>query len=455
MTMLRLNAITFAVLGALTLTACGGGDTSLTSSAKSAPEHWLAPKPVATATTNAATTPPPPKPNSDSDKFTTFGQVSGWDAPTTSEELPKEYYTAKIRGGLPNSLHEDIEKAYGQRFETTFKYTTQIADGNSDVTGRVYRNSQAIPLDKLGNGHRVYTMNETAETHIDGVKYSGDRKSRIQLYQQPNSIVLGKQTLSGTVSDGTTPKALEETPLRIDHLRGKPFLKPSSADLQGASEEVKNAVAAVDAAKAAYDEAIKQNSGVGTTGTTGTLATSYNTPNATNPTAPATATPAIDTRPLKEALDKATADLGAAQAKFDKVFKQYGIFSEGLEFNYAGEAFNQNSTHTSKGKLEYAIDFNTLTGHGKITGLDTGTINLNNADMGAVTHTNPDEGISRGGEPVVTTSTMLGIQGVANFADGRKDGKYTLGIFGDYAEEVAGFVTEDNVNTVGFGGVKK
>lgn len=449
MTILRLNAMACAVLGALTLTACGGG-TTLTSSAHNAPEHWLNPKPIAPAT-NTATTAPAPKPNSDSDKFTTFGQVSGWDAPTTSEELPKEYYTAKIRGGLPNSLHEDVEKAYGQRFETTFRYTTQIADGNSDVTGLVYRNSQAIPLDKLGNGHRVYTMNETLETHIDGVKYSGDRKSRIQLYQQPNSIVLGKQTLSGTVSDGTTPKTLEETPLRIDHLRGKPFLKPSTADLQGASEEVKNAVAAVDAAKAAYDEAIKQNSGGGTT--TGTLATSYNTPNATNPTAPATT--AIDTKPLKEALDKATADLGVAQAKFDKVFKQYSIFGQGLEFNYAGEAFNQNSTNANKGKLEYAINFNTRTGHGKITGLDTGTINLNNAEMGAVTHTNPDEGVARGSEPVVTTSTMLGIQGVANFADGRQDGKYTLGIFGDYAEEVAGFVTEDNVNTVGFGGVKK
>lgn len=443
MTMLRLNAMACAVLGALTLTACGG-DTNLTSSGKTSPEHWLDPRPVtpATTTTTQEQETPAPKPNSDSDQFTTFANVGGWDAPTTSEELPKEYYTAKIRGEGLGGLHEDIEKAYGQRFETTFRYATQIADGNSDITGRWYRNNDALPLEKLGNGHKIYTMNETAETHIDGVKYSGDRKSRIQLYQQPNSIVLGKQTLSGTVSDGTTPKTLEETPLRIDQLRGKPFLKPSTADLQGASEAVASARVAQSEARTAYNQALIQNQQATS------VANSFGAAATTAPTL-------IDTAPLKATLDQATATLNAAQTAFDKLFKQYSIFSQGLEFNYAGEAFNQNSTSTQKGKLEYAINFNTLTGHGKITGLDTGTINLNNADMGAVTHTNPDEGISRGSEPVVTTSTMLGIQGVANFADGRKDGKYTLGIFGDYAEEVAGFVTEDNVNTVGFGGTKK
>lgn len=450
MTMLRLNAMACAVLGALTLTACGSGnDTILTSSGKTAPEHWLDPRPVTPATTTTQEA-PPPKPNSDSDQFTTFAPITNWGSPTTSEVLPKVLYTAKIRGSDLGGLHEDIGKAYGQRFETTFRYATQIADGHSDITGKWYRNADSIPLSELGNGHKVYTMNEMAETHIDGVKYSGDRKSRIQLYQQPNSIVLGRQTLSGNVTDGKTNHALSETPLRIDNLRGNPFVKPTSDDLQGASEEVASAATVRAEAQQAYNNAIAQNQQA-------TAATSTPTSFGTPTTGTATTPTLIDLAPLKATLDKATADLGAAQAKFDKIFKQYSIFSQGLEFNYAGEAFNQNSTNDSKGKLEYAINFNTNTGHGKITGLDTGTINLNNANMGLVTHTNPDGEITSIGDGSSATSqtTMLGIQGVANFADGRQDGKYTLGIFGDYAEEVAGFVTEDNVNTVGFGGIKK
>lgn len=433
--MLRLNATAVAVLTALTLTACGGSGAMIDGAAST--NSLFVPAKVQPATTATGTTAdaPPPKPNSDSDQFTSFAPISDWVNPAAAEELPKAYYTSKIRGGL----HTEIEEAYGQRFETTFKYTTTITDGDSSVTGTEYRAREAIPLDQLGNGHRVYTMKETAETHIDGVKYSGDRTSRIQLYQQPNSIVLGRQTLSGSISDGKSPKTLNETPLRIDQLRGKPFTFTSKQEVDKLQAEYDSALSNKQTAEQAYKEAADR-------------ATLSNAPG----------NMAIDPAEAKKAIDDARAALNEANHNFanatnalSEAIDRYNIFASGLEFNYKGEAFNQNSTNANKGKLEYAINFNTLTGHGKITGLDTGTINLNNADMGTVTHTNPDEGISSNGAAVVSQTSMLGIQGVANFADGRADGKYTLGIFGNEAEEVAGFVTEDNVNTVGFGGTRK
>lgn len=427
MTMLRLNATAVAVLTALTLTACGGG-TTLTNSAKSAPEHWLAPKPVTPATTTATATNEnaQSKPNSDSDQFTNFAPITDWGTATPSGEFSREYFTARTR----DNLHTDIENAYGKRFETTFKYNTQITDGNSSITGKVYRNHEAIPLDQLGNGHRIYTMKETAETHIDGVKYSGDRTSRIQLYQQPNSIVLGRQTLSGSISDGQSPKTLSETPLRLDYLSGKAFTQVSKEQVDAAKSAYDNALSSKQAAEKAYKEIADQ-------------AVITNAPGNT----------AVDPAQIRDALiiakttlDAANTNLSNTKAVLDSLSSQYDIFAKGLEFNYKGEAFNQNSiANANKGRLEYAINFNTRTGHGKITGLDTGTINLNNANMGTVAHTNADS----------SQASTLGIQGVANFADGRADGKYTLGIFGNEAEEVAGFVTEDNVNTVGFGGTRK
>lgn len=134
---------------------------------------------------------------------------------------------------------------------------------------------------------------------------------------------------------------------------------------------------------------------------------------------------------------------GRKNDKIDEIFTKNG----GQEFSYKGKAFDKDST----GELAYHINFNTLAGHGEITNLSTGKINLNEANIQTINHTNPDKNIVFG-EGESNQTSLLGIQGVAQFDNGRKDGKYTLGIFGDYAEEVAGFVTEDNVNTVGFGG---
>lgn len=432
--LLRLSATSVAVLATLALTACGGSDDNSLFAGATSTHSLFVPAPAKPETEAPAVE--PPKPNADSSEFTTF--VVGIADGAASQASPKWYLTSRMRGGL----HDDMKEAYGQRFDSTFRYATKVADGSSEITDKWYRNDDAIPLQKLGNGHKIYTLKETAQTHIDGVQYSGERTSRIQLYQQPNSIVLGRQTLFGEIGDGKTLKPIASNTLRIDQIRGTPFVKKSFEEVVGAQEALNGANQSQQAAQKAYDDALAQNrknqSG---------QATSFGN----NPQAPEATQ--IDTAPLKQALEQSKQSVVLAKLALDKVSKQHAIFAQGLEFNYVGGAFSKNSTQDTNARFEYAINFNTRTGHGKITGLDTGTINLNNAQMGVVTHTNPDEvsGQSEQGNSL----NMLGMQGVANFADGRKDGTYTLGIFGEYAEEVAGIVTEDNVNTVGFGGLKK
>lgn len=402
-TVFRIRAIACAISSALLLSACGGGSDGSIFNGNRGTSSVFNPVSSETTTTTDTTTETVVIPNQDSDAYTTFAPLDSSSlVETTNESVPKEYYSSKTR----HSLHDDLKAAYGDRFETTFRYTTKLTQDGKDVTATV-RNNAIIDLDSLDKGHQVYTMNETEETHIDGVKYTGDRTSRIQLYQQANSVVLGRQTLSGELSDGTSTIALAPTSLRIDQIKGTPFNRVSGTALTEAQEKVNTAYTAYQSA---------------------------------------------------DSSDKATAlaEYQAAQNELAALQRQSRMFTEGLEFNYKGEAFNANSTNANKGTLDYHINFNTRTGHGKITGLDTGTINLNNAEMGVVTHKNPDENLVNlsTGEAIATDLSTLGIQGVANFADGRTDGIYTLGIFGAEATEVAGVVTENNVNTVGFGGVK-
>lgn len=424
-TLFRLSATSLAVATTLALTACGGGsDGSVFNGQQNRSSMF---EPARTSATNAIAVP-----NQDSSEFTTAAPITDWQNPSESEAVIKDYYTAKTR----DSLHTELKETYGDRFETTFRYTTKITKDGTDVTS-TYRANDAIDLSRLGNGHQIYTMNETEETNIDGVKYTGDRTSRIQLYQQPNSIVLGRQTLSGVISDGSSSKTLTPTNLRIDQIKGQPFKKPSFADVASAATAVTTASSNVTAAQAAVAAA---QQGLAAATTDEAKAAAATTLNAAN-----------------TQLSAARTILANASADYTKIAKQYDIFYKGLVFGYKGEAFNQNSTATNKGTLEYHINFNTRAGHGQITGLDTGTIALNEANMQTITHQNPDEGISVGGEEIVSKLSMLGFQGVANFVGNsanRPDGTYTLGIFGDYAEEVAGVVTENNVNTVGFGGVK-
>lgn len=114
------------------------------------------------------------------------------------------------------------------------------------------------------------------------------------------------------------------------------------------------------------------------------------------------------------------------------------------KFTYQGKAFDAYAS----GDLTYTVDFGARAGSGSIGNLGGRTIALNTAAIKTVGHTNPD------GSSIQT----LGAQGVATItpsSGSATTGSYTLGIFGNDASEIAGFVSENGVNTVGFGGTTK
>lgn len=370
----HLSAIALAVSTALTLTACGSEAETAYGLANSS-NPLVQPSNTGNSNTSNAdaadavnntsagtntNTNNTTSPQGDSGEFTTTTPFSYTIIPTAGDEyrkeMPKYYSAAKAR----DSLHNEVAKAYNQvdadgksRFQTTEGY-------RATINGNTYYSDDFIPITTLGNGYHSLDMNETMVTHIDGVRYTGERASRVKLYQQDHSLVLGRQTLSGQMSDGTTPKTLVETDLRIDNLKGKP----------------------------------------------------------TDP-------------------------------------KEFANFlADRAYFTYKGQAFSKEGV----GNLEYSVDFVDASGSGKITGLsDKGTINLNQANFVTLKHTNPDDGFIdlSTGEAVPNVINSIGISGKAHFANGAKDGTYTLGFFGPEAVEIAGFVIENNTNTVGFGGKKQ
>lgn len=430
MTNYPFSATALAVLTALTLTACGGrsgfdGPISSTTiwdrnqaSTASATNNSTSPANTTNSTdtdttnTTADNTDQPAKPNQDSDKFTTASSRPA-DSAIKSDTLPKQLHTSELR----NDLHQKVSDAYGTRFDTTFRYNTTFTNQATQKRTEPVKNGFSIRTTGLGNDYQAYDMDETLETNIDGVKYTGERKSRVKLYQQDNSLVLGMQTLSGTIFDSNNTKKtdIKGNELRIDHLKGNPFIRATKDEMKSAIEDRNSKIKEV----AEIEKNIK------TEQDPDKLTELYQN---------------LAETELKR--DKAIA-LVIRNSKAERVFTENG----GQEFSYKGKAFDKDST----GELAYHINFNTLAGHGEITNLGTSKINLNEANIQTINHTNPDKNIVFG-EGESNQTSLLGIQGVAHFEDGRKDGKYTLGIFGDEAEEVAGFVTEDNVNTVGFGG---
>lgn len=86
--------------------------------------------------------------------------------------------------------------------------TTQPLPIKPPKKNRTGQKRFSIRTTGLGNDYQAYDMDETLETNIDGVKYTGERKSRVKLYQQDNSLVLGMQTLSGTIFDSNNTKKL-------------------------------------------------------------------------------------------------------------------------------------------------------------------------------------------------------------------------------------------------------
>ncbi len=350
----RLSAISLAVLATLGLTACSSSNENPLY------QRGKTTSTVTSGSNSSTTTTEDTTQSGDSDQFTTF--TRGLTSAVDVTEVPKNYYA----GGTASSLLTDLSKEYGAtkadgtaKFEAIEGYRATITSPNGDIA---LRSLSTLSLSDLGNDYQQQTLTETAVANIDGVQYTGNRTSRVRLYQQDNSVVLGRQTLSGELSNGTSTKTLSEGTLRIDQLKGTPT-----------SEE-----------------------------------------------------------DINELID----------------------IGKNSKFTYSGQAFSQEGT----GTLTYSVDFYDQSGSGTITGLaDKGTINLNQGNFGAIKHVNPDGEVYNVNtkEKVGNELTAIGIQGVANFANGSADGTYTLGFFGSGAAEIAGFVTEDNVNTVGFGGKKQ
>lgn len=465
MTHFHLSATACAVLTMLTLSACGGTKSAFDGPISST-TIWSKPATTTTTTTPTTTTEDtaekPPKPNQDSDQFTSASPRPA-DSVIDSLVLPQKLHTNVLR----DNLHQRLKDAYGKEFNTTFSYHTNFTNNKTQAKSQTFNNAWGVGTltNVFDKGFQTYTMDETLETNIDGVKYTGERKGTIKIYQNDNSLVLGYQTLSGQMSDSSNPqnkKAIEKTDLRIDHLKGSPFKRPSEdavkaaqEDLKSKSEEKSKAEETLKEQQSKLEELKKQQTQANQTSGTNNSGTNSGSTNDIK-------------EQIKEAEDqtkKAQADFNNAKAEFDKadaLVKKHAKIEEifkgedkkgiagGMQFSYKGQAFNQDSS----GDLEYHINFNTLAGHGVITKLSGGTINLNEADIQSIDHKNPDETV-KFSEGTSNQTQLLGIKGVAHFADNRPKGTYTLGIFGDYAEEVAGFVTEDNINTVGFGGKKQ
>ncbi|MDO4427024.1 MAG: factor H binding family protein [Moraxella sp.] len=106
-------------------------------------------------------------------------------------------------------------------------------------------------------------------------------------------------------------------------------------------------------------------------------------------------------------------------------------------FNYSGKSFDIDS----EGTFNYAINFASKTGQGSVA-LDGKSISLEEGRIIPYTFT----------ENGKTHFEGYGISGATNGAD---NGGYTLGIFGNNAEEVAGHINSTTGNGIGFGGVKK
>lgn len=370
MTLKRLSAIALAVSTTLTLTACGGSEADTARGLANAPNPLVNNTSSTNTSNNTNTSNTSTTDNTSTSTGTGTNDTTNVTPNTTGNSInttqnrPVVVETGTLTIASPlsdnktitpetinftadktrNSLIQemmtayDTKDAYGNsRLETVAGYTATINGVNK-------RRNVAFQANELGanQGYNDLTLTEVAHTNIDGKRYEGERTARVQLYRGEHSMVLGSQTLSGRLSDGTTTKTLGQGEIVIDHIKG-------------ASTEV----------------------------------------------LPSSST-----------------------------------------FTYNGNAFSQ----AGGGNFTYTVDFVDQSGHGKITGLsDKGVINLNQASIGYMEHSNYDSGI-----PPLTT---YGIRGLAHFENGAKDGIYTLGFFGENAEEVAGVVTEDgDKHTVGFGG---
>lgn len=417
----KLNAIAIAITAVLGLTACGGSDTNLYNKIRFGNTPSTLPSANAgnqnqgnanqdntnqggtnqdnnsSGNNTSGTEERPPLANADSSEFTTAGEFEINQVPEI-KPVDKMYYAKTLRGdfhsvmtsaynnnqansGSANNTQNTQGQSNNQANTTADNATNNNADNDNTAKPdvkfqepedyammfdgknlRIYGNERGVNLEQLDNGYQSYDLTEAGNYHIDGKKYEATRKSTVKLYQQQNSVVLGRQTMSGMLSSESGKSiGLSQGSLRIDHLKGTPTSKEQIQEL---------------------------------------------------------------------------------------------IVAGNQKFSYVGKAFSQGD---EQGEFHYTVDFTDNSGAGAITALNKGVISLNQAKFKAITHKNPDDKVfdvsnPKEIKPVDNDLSATGIQGVAYFEKDGKYGTYTLGFFGDNAAEIAGFVTEDNVNTVGFGG---
>lgn len=120
------------------------------------------------------------------------------------------------------------------------------------------------------------------------------------------------------------------------------------------------------------------------------------------------------------------------------IFRVYGNYTKTLPtagtFNYVGKSFDQDS----EGSFNYAIDFGNKTGKGSLT-LDSKTTALGQANIVS--------GAAKDG-----SDAKYAIEGIAS---GAYEGRYGVGIFGDNAQELSGFIATNDNTTIGLSGNKQ
>lgn len=368
-------------------------------------------------------------------------------------------------------LSEELETAYSKKLinDTPFIYRANL----SGTAQKTYASADEIHFNELGDGYQKYDLNEYIETTLDdSEQYKGSRSSVLKFYQGANSIVLGRQVVEGELSkkDGSDPKQIESTAFAVDTLKGSVFNPPSAEELSAlqeqknaAAEELASAQETLNTAQSELttaDQALQNALSSGVVDDITKAQEDYEKAYETFQTAES------DVQAAASALASATAVLQAGADAFN-VWARYpentalssvntsvesSLIDESKNhriFSYKGQAFD-GQTANNPGALSYEINFSTRTGEGTIADLGSvSKIVLATGHIGKVTQANLDG----------KSLEALGIQGSAKFTDAanadRADGTYTLGIFGNEATEIAGFVSESGVNTIGFGGTKQ
>lgn len=117
-------------------------------------------------------------------------------------------------------------------------------------------------------------------------------------------------------------------------------------------------------------------------------------------------------------------------------------------YNYAGKVkihdVNRDKYLDNRmidGQFNYAVNFDTQTGSGKVSNIDGKDIKLN---AGRISDLKDEDGFN-------ISPTVKGIEGTATH--GNKTGEYTLGFFGPNANEVSGTVTVETGENTGYMGI--